>query len=123
MVITVWIIKFIVTALWYPKLRQECRQVLKGRIVKPGEVFYTKAYNLKAKYIFHVLGPEFRFRNDQALLDCYLNSLKLMDQLGVKSIAFPEISCGVYGYPKSIARAITDNLTVDDKIVYLVRRD
>ena len=81
-----------------PELFKECFS-LHG--CKPGEAKVTKAYNLKQKYIIHTVGP--RYRTDpnppETLRNCYLNSLKIADELGLESIAFPSISTGVFGYP------------------------
>ena len=81
-----------------PLLLEECR-TLNG--CKPGEAKATKAYNLDNRYIIHTVGP--RFYSDpnppQTLYNCYINCLKLADELGLESIAFPSISTGAFGYP------------------------
>ena len=81
-----------------PMLLEECK-TLGG--CKPGEAKATKAYNLDNKYIIHTVGP--RYWSDpnppETLFNCYINSLRLADSLGLGSIAFPSISTGVFGYP------------------------
>ena len=88
-----------------PELLEECK-TLHG--CKPGEAKVTKAYRLKNKYIIHAVGP--RYYSDphpaQTLANCYLNSLKLADSLGLESIAFPSISTGVFLYPVEDAAKI-----------------
>ena len=81
-------------------LQKECYE--KGPI-KTGEAIETKGYNLKAKYIIHTAGPVYhdysKEESKRLLSNSYLNSMKLADKLKLKSIAFPSISTGVYGYP------------------------
>ena len=85
----------------WDELQKECYE--KGPI-KTGEAAYTKGYNLKAKYIIHAVGPIYHSDADAPLLkSAYISSLKLADSLNLKSIAFPSISTGVYGYPKEKA--------------------
>lgn len=67
-----------------------------------GDAKITAGFNLFAKYIIHTVGPVWmggKYGEEKLLGDCYKNSLKLAKQYEVKTIAFPAISTGVYGYP------------------------
>ena len=85
-----------------PELLAECR-TLGG--CPTGEARITGGYNLAARHVIHTVGPVYSGKpQDQTLLTaCYQNSLKLAVEYNLTSIAFPAISCGVYGYP--IAKA------------------
>ena len=82
-----------------PRLLEECRQ-LGG--CPTGEARITQGYNLTAKYVIHTVGPIWRGgdrKEDDLLRNCYMNSLRLAAENKVKSVAFPSISTGAYGFP------------------------
>ena len=90
-------------------LRVEC-QTLNGCV--PGEAKITKGHQLPAKYIIHTVGPIWHGgdKNEAELLaSCYQESLKLAVEYNIKTIAFPAISCGLYGYPIEQAVKIAVN--------------
>jgi O-acetyl-ADP-ribose deacetylase len=82
-----------------PKLLAECK-TLQG--CPTGEAKITKGYNLPAKYVIHTVGPIWHGGNskeNQLLENCYQNSLRAAVRHDVKTIAFPSISTGAYGFP------------------------
>lgn len=85
------------------ELLKECAK-LNG--CKTGEAKITKGYNLKAKHVIHTVGPIYGVDDENLLADCYENSLNLAKEYGIKSIAFPCISTGVYGYPQDEAAEV-----------------
>lgn len=89
-----------------PQLLEECKK-LGG--CQTGEAKITKGYNLPAKWVIHTVGPVWKDGNhgeDELLARCYDNSLKLAEQYNIKSIAFPAISTGAYGFPVERASRI-----------------
>ena len=95
-----------------PELLAECR-LLGG--CDPGDAKATAGHRLPARWVIHTVGPVWRGGNDgeaELLASCYRRSLEVADELGARTIAFPAISTGIYGYPKeSAARIAVDTIT------------
>ena len=108
-------------------LLKECR-TLNG--CATGEAKITKGYNLSARHVIHTVGPIWRGGGEgeqQLLTSCYNNCMQLAQQYNVKSIAFPLLSAGIFGYPKrdAITVAITTLAQYEntDIEIYLILYD
>ncbi|MFR0823348.1 MAG: protein-ADP-ribose hydrolase [Clostridia bacterium] len=108
-------------------LRLACQEIMQGTTLPNGEVKFTKGYNLPCQYVFHTVGPQIsdnRYvsnEEQQELRNCYLHCLSLSKQLSVRTIAFPCISTGLYGYPKMEAaklaiKTVKQYLLQNDKV-------
>jgi len=89
-----------------PELLAECR-TLGG--CRTGDAGATKGYRLPARWVIHVVGPVWRGGGDgeaELLASCYRRGLEVADELGARSLAFPAISTGIYGYPAAEAARI-----------------
>jgi O-acetyl-ADP-ribose deacetylase len=114
-----------------PELLAECR-ALGG--CQPGEAKITRGYKLPARYVIHTVGPFWtggKRGEPQILTNCYRNSLLLAVENRIKTIAFPAISCGAYGYPIREATRIAVETTREflapddkiDKVIFVVAGD
>lgn len=89
-----------------PELLEECKKI--GGC-PTGEARVTKGYKLPAKWVIHTVGPVWKggtANEDQLLASCYKNSLKAAKEIGAKTVAFPSISTGAYGFPMERASEI-----------------
>ena len=114
-----------------PSILAECREIVgrQGRC-ETGQAVITSGGNLPAKFVIHTVGPVWRGGNNNEVFlleNAYSNSLKLAVENGVETIAFPNISTGVYGFPKVKAaeiaiKTVTDFLETNEQInqVYFV---
>ena len=94
-----------------PALLAECR-TLGG--CEPGQAKITRGYRLPARFVIHTVGPIWRGgKHDEArtLANCYRNSLQLAEENEIRTIGFPAISCGAYGYPVKEAAHIASKTT------------
>ncbi|MEM2133548.1 MAG: macro domain-containing protein [Candidatus Jordarchaeaceae archaeon] len=94
-----------------PKIQEECNKI--GGTYVGGAVITTGG-NLKAKYVIHAVGPRWGEGNeDEKLRNATLNSLKLADEKNLKSISFPAISTGIFGFPMKRASEIMLKTTIE----------
>jgi O-acetyl-ADP-ribose deacetylase (regulator of RNase III) len=112
-----------------PKILEECIITRNKKGGCPtGEAVLTSGGNLKARYVIHTVGPVWTGGNkneEQLLSSAYRNSLQLAIDHGIRSVAFPNISTGVYGFPKDRAahiaiQSVNDFLQSDDSINHVV---
>ncbi|WP_353147850.1 O-acetyl-ADP-ribose deacetylase [Chryseobacterium sp.] len=92
------------------QILEECRAIRNRQgQCNSGQAVATTAGNLPAQYVLHTVGPVWNSDEEKCsklLADCYRNSLQLAESLDVKSIAFPNISTGIYRFPKDLAAKI-----------------
>ncbi len=88
-----------------PELAEACRPLAP---IRPGQAVITPGFRLPNRYVIHVLGPAYGrdVPSDQILATAYRNALKLADGHGIRAVAFPAISTGVFGYPMEEAAEV-----------------
>lgn len=94
-----------------PEVLAACRELRRTSLVDglpAGQAVATTAGRMPARWVVHTVGPVFSSREDRSdtLASCYRESLRIADELGARSIAFPTISAGVYGWPMDDATRI-----------------
>ncbi|MDC7227395.1 MAG: O-acetyl-ADP-ribose deacetylase [Spirochaetales bacterium] len=95
-----------------PSILEECRDIRSHRYpdgLPPGKAVITKAGDMSCDYVIHTVGPIWhggKTDEREVLADAYRNSLKLASETGIKTVAFPAISTGIYGFPKKLAAVI-----------------
>lgn len=93
------------------QLRKECADIMQGQLLRTGEAFITKGYNLPAKHVIHTVGPIIESgcpskEQEEQLAQCYRSCLNLAEENGLQSIAFCCISTGVFHFPSRRAAEI-----------------
>lgn len=110
-----------------PEILAECQRIREERYpdgLPTGQAVATKAGRLKARWVIHAVGPTYAESKDksQLLADCFRNSLRIADELGATTVAFPAISTGVYRWPvEDAARIAMDTVRSSDTRVDEVR--
>lgn len=106
-----------------PAILEECRRIRAERFpdgLPPGQAVATTAGDLPARWVIHTVGPVYAKSEDRSglLASCHVESLRVADELGARTVAFPAISTGVYGYPveEAAAVAVTAVRTADTDV-------
>ncbi|PSH05564.1 MAG: O-acetyl-ADP-ribose deacetylase [Acidobacteria bacterium] len=101
-----------------PAILEECRKIVaRSGHLPPGEAIQTSGGELHAAFVIHTVGPvwEDGLHGESGILaNAYRNSLRLADRLNLRSIAFPAISTGVYGYPVDAAATVAVRTVIDE---------
>lgn len=99
-----------------PKILAECRKIRETEYpegLPTGKAVITSGGNLQAKYVIHTVGPIYGLNNGrdvERLAECYQNCLALAVTKGLKTVSFPSISTGAFGYPKHEAAGVSSNV-------------
>lgn len=94
-----------------PEILEACREIRRDRYpdgLPVGDAVATTAGALAARWVIHTVGPHFtgKRREQDALTSCHVRSLAVADEIGARSVAFPAISCGAFGYPPDLAAPV-----------------
>jgi O-acetyl-ADP-ribose deacetylase (regulator of RNase III) len=107
-----------------PGLLAECKELRKTKYpdgLPMGQAAITQGYNLPSKHVIHTFGPIYDEVKDPArlLADSYRNCLQVAEEHGLKSIAFPAISTGIFGYPKEEAAQVVKKVLAEYRFTVL----
>jgi O-acetyl-ADP-ribose deacetylase len=96
-----------------PGLEEECRPLAP---IRPGDAVITSGHNLPNRWVIHCLGPVFGRDEpaDALLASCYREALRLAEEKGLRSVAFPAISTGAFGFPAELAARIALSTVLDE---------
>jgi len=96
-----------------PELAKECRPLAP---IRPGEALITDAHGLPNRHVIHCLGPVYGVDQacDELLASCYRNALRLAEENGLRSVAFPALSTGAFGYPMEPAARVAFKTILDE---------
>ncbi len=109
-----------------PRILKECRELRAshyGRGLATGQAVATTAGDLPARWVIHTVGPVYTTQEDRSelLADCHRNSLRVADELGASTVAFPAISTGIFGWPLPDAARIAIDTVAASPTVPSVR--
>jgi O-acetyl-ADP-ribose deacetylase (regulator of RNase III) len=114
-----------------PEILAACRELRAGPLsdgLRTGQAVATTAGRLPARWVIHTVGPVYASHDDPAplLASCHVESLRVADELGAATVAFPAISCGIYGYPLEEAApvavaAVRDAATSVQEVRFVLR--
>ena len=116
-----------------PDILEECRRIRATTLphgLPPGRAVATTAGRLAARWVIHTVGPVYSKSEDRSpiLASCHSESLRVADEVGAASVAFPAISTGVYGYPLELAapvaiRAVSEAATKVEEVRFVLFDD
>ncbi|AZQ38606.1 O-acetyl-ADP-ribose deacetylase [Streptomyces cyaneochromogenes] len=110
-----------------PEILAECRKLRAsqyGKGLRVGQAVATTAGKLDARWVIHTVGPRFTPEEDRSelLASCYRESLRVADELGARTVAFPAVSAGIYGWPmEDAARIAVETVRATETAVEEVR--
>jgi O-acetyl-ADP-ribose deacetylase (regulator of RNase III) len=101
-----------------PAILEECKKIVaRDGHLPPGEAVQTTGGRMRAAFVIHTVGPVWKdgmSGESGVLANAYRNSFRLADRLGLQSLAYPAISCGIYGYPAQAAAEVAVCTVVDE---------